>query len=139
MRAIFGWKLIRRSVDFNMGIILRDLVGQLEAEIVVGHEKMDLSIEFCTASDLMSDVLRGPTSGSVLVTGLNNMQAIKAAVIANIAAIILVRRKRPNEELVARAVEHGIPVLRTPFTMFTVCGKLHQMGLRGIDELIKHS
>jgi len=118
-----------------MTMRLSDLVEVLEAEIVVGREKTDLSFEFCTASDLMSDVLRGPTSGSLLITGLNNTQVIRASVIANVAAIILVRKKRPNEDLVARAQEHDIPLLRTPFTMFTVCGKLFQMGLRGVDEL----
>ncbi len=120
-----------------MGILLRDLVELLKAEIVVGHEKMDLAVEFCTASDLMSDVLSGPTSGSILITGLNNTQAIRASMIANLAAIILVRKKRPNKDLVARAREYEIPLLRTPLTMFTVCGKLFQLGLRGVDELIK--
>jgi predicted transcriptional regulator len=115
---------------------LAELVELLDAEILVGHEKCDLSFEFCTASDLMSDVLRGPTSGSILITGLNNTQVIRASVIANVAAIILVRKKRPNEDLVERAKEHEIPVIRTPHTMFTACGKLFEAGLRGIDELV---
>ncbi len=115
---------------------LSELVEVLDAEIVVGHEKIDLTFEFCTASDLMSDVLRGPTSGSILVTGLNNTQVLRAAVISNVVAIVLVRRKRPNEDLVERAREHEVPLIRTPFTMFTTCGKLFQRGLRGVDELV---
>lgn len=114
---------------------LVELVELLDAEIIVGHEKCEVDFEFCTASDLMSDILRGPTSGSVLLTGLNNTQVIRASVIANVAAIVLVRRKRPNEDLVEQAKEHEIPVIRTPLTMFTACGKLFQVGLRGIDEL----
>ncbi|MCF8061664.1 MAG: hypothetical protein K9M82_04030 [Deltaproteobacteria bacterium] len=119
-----------------MTMKLAELVELLDAEIVVGHEKRDLSFEFCTASDLMSDILRGPTSGSILITGLNNTQVIRASVIANVAAIVLVRKKRPNEDLVERAKEHEIPLIRTPFTMFTACGKLFEVGLRGIDELL---
>jgi len=119
-----------------MTMKLKDLAKLLDAEIIVGDEQPDLSFEFCTASDLMSDVLRGPVSGSILVTGLNNTQVIRASVIANVAAIILVRKKRPDEELVARAREHGIPLVRTPHTMFMVCGKLYQAGLRGVDELM---
>ena len=119
-----------------MTMKLAELVELLDAEIIVGHEKCDLSFEFCTASDLMSDVLRGPTSGSILITGLNNTQVTRASVIANVAAIVLVRKKRPNEDLVERAKEHEIPVIRTPFTMFTACGKLFEAGLRGVDELV---
>ena len=115
---------------------LKDLVELLDAEIVVGQEQSDLSFEFCTASDLMSDILRGPVSGSILITGLNNTQVIRASVIANVAAIILVRKKRPDEDLVARAREHGLPLVRTPYTMFTVCGKLSLAGLKGVDELV---
>ena len=119
-----------------MTMKLKELAELLDAEVIVGHEQPDLVFEFCTASDLMSDVLRGPVSGSVLITGLNNTQVIRASVIANVAAIILVRKKRPDEDLVARAREHGIPLLRTPYTMFTVCGKLSQAGLKGVDELV---
>jgi predicted transcriptional regulator len=120
-----------------MGITLGDLEKLLEGEIVVGHEKMELSVDCCTASDLMSDVLTGPTAGSILITGLNSVQVIKTSRIANLAAIVLVRKKRPNNDLVESAREHEIPLLRTPFTMFTVCGKLFQLGLRGVEGRIK--
>ncbi len=119
-----------------MALRLSELVDLLKGEVLVGDESEDPSFEFCTASDLMSDVLRGPTSGSVLVTGLNNTQVIRASVIANVAAIILVRGKEPNEDLVKQAGEHGIPLLRTPFTMFTACGRLFQAGLKGVDGLV---
>ncbi len=119
-----------------MTMKLAQLVELLNAEILVGHQKCDLSFEFCMASDLMSDVLRGPTSGAILITGLNNAQVIRSSVIANVAAIVLVRKKRPNEDLVERAKEHEIPVIRTPFTMFTACGKLFEAGLSGVDALI---
>lgn len=119
-----------------MAMKLKDLADLLDADFVIGHEQSDLSFEFCTASDLMSDVLRGPVSGSILITGLNNTQVIRASVIANVAAIILVRKKRPDEDLITRAREHGIPIVRTPYTMFTVCGKLFQAGLKGVDELV---
>jgi predicted transcriptional regulator len=119
-----------------MALRLRELVDLLDGDIVVGHEKTDLSFEFCTASDLMSDVLRGPTSGSVLITGLNNTQVIRASIIANVAAIVLVRKKDPGEEVVRQAREHGIPLIRTPLTMFTSCGRLFQAGLQGVDGLL---
>jgi len=45
-----------------------------------------------------------------------------------------VRGKEPDPEMVAEARLHGLPVLSTPFTMFTACGRLFNQGLRGIDQ-----
>lgn len=119
-----------------MALRLWELADLLDAEIVVGQDKRDISFDFCTASDLMSDVLRGPVTGSLLLTGLNNTQVIRASVIANIDAIIIVRRKEPNQDLVKQAEEYGIPLLRSPLTMFTACGRLFRAGLKGIDDLL---
>jgi len=49
-------------------------------------------------------------------------------------AVVLVRGKEPDQEMVSEARSHGLPVLSTPFTMFTACGRLFKQGLRGIDQ-----
>jgi len=59
---------------------------------------------------------------------------IRTAVITGVAALVLVRGKEPDPEMVAQARLHGLPVLTTPFTMFTACGRLFSQGLRGIDQ-----
>ncbi|MBW1779960.1 MAG: hypothetical protein JRL30_04405 [Deltaproteobacteria bacterium] len=87
-----------------------------------------------TASDLMSDMLTGKNSGVVLLTGLCNVQVIRTSVIADVSAVILVRGKRPTQEMIIQAREHGLPLLSTPFTMFTSCGRLFAKGLRGVEE-----
>jgi hypothetical protein len=87
-----------------------------------------------TGSDLMSDMLTGPTSGVLLLTGLNNIQVIRTSVIAGVAAVVLVRGKRPGPEMIAQAREHGLPLLSTGFTMFSACGRLFARGLRGVEK-----
>ena len=86
------------------------------------------------ASDLMSDMLTGQNNNAVLLTGLCNVQVIRTSVIAGVAAVVLVRGKEPTPEIIAQAREHGLPLLRTPFTMFTSCGRLFSLGLRGVEE-----
>jgi predicted transcriptional regulator len=81
----------------------------------------------------MSDMLRGPTHGSLLITGLNNIQVVRTSVISGVAAVVFVRGKRPNPEIVAHAREHELPLLSTPFSMFTTCGKLFSEGLQGVE------
>lgn len=85
----------------------------------------------CQASDLMSDVLDFRKSRSLLLTGLTNVQVVRTAEVADIAAICLVRDKRPPPETIHLAHEKAIPLLLTSLTMFESCGRLYAKGLRG--------
>ena len=113
---------------------LADVKEALRAEILVGNDKLDMPVTNGASSDLMSDLLTGPTNGAVLLTGLNNIQVIRTSVIAGVAAVVFVRGKRPNPEMINHASEHGLPLLSTNFTMFTSCGRLFAKGLRGLEN-----
>lgn len=112
---------------------LDDIKKALRAKIFAGHDKMDITVKAGTGSDLMSDMLRGPTDGAVLLTGLNNIQVIRTSVISGVVAVILIRDKKPTPDMISLAGEHGLPVLSTPFTMFSSCGRLFNKGLRGVE------
>jgi len=112
---------------------LADIKELLRAEIFSGEDKLRIPVKAGTASDLMSDMLTGQNSGAVLLTGLCNVQVIRTSIIADVAAVILVRGKRPTREIITQAQEHGLPLLSTPFTMFTSCGRLFSKGLRGVE------
>lgn len=104
----------------------------LDAEIVYGGDLMDIEIYGVAASDLMSDLLRKPKEGALLLTGLTSIQAINTSVIAGMTAIVFVRGKRPDNEIVLHAMKHEIPILLTPYNMFSSCGILYEKGLRSI-------
>jgi len=120
--------------DIASTMKLSDIKEILRAEVIVGHDNLDTPVMFGTGSDLMSDMLTGPTNGAVLLTGLNNIQVIRTSVVAGVAAVVLVRGKRPAPEMVDQAQEHGLPLLSTPFTMFSSCGRLFEKGLRGVEQ-----
>jgi predicted transcriptional regulator len=113
---------------------ISEIAEILKAEIHVGDDILDTEIHAGAATDLMSEMLRGATHGVVLITGLNNIQVIRTSVIAGVAAVILVREKVPSPEMVDHAREHELPLMSTPFTMFTSCGRLCTRGLRGIEQ-----
>lgn len=93
-----------------------------------------MAVEKVGASDLMSDILAAAQSeGSILLTGLTNVQAIKTAVISGADAIVFVRNKRPPEEVIDLAKSHGIPLLSTPFSMFVSAGRLYASGFTGLN------
>ncbi len=84
----------------------------------------------CQASDLMSDVLAGSGTGSLLLTGLTNAQVVRVAEVSDFAAICFVRGKSVQPEVVALAEERQIPLIVTPLSMFQSCGLLYEGGLR---------
>ncbi|MBN2034733.1 MAG: hypothetical protein JW836_15810 [Deltaproteobacteria bacterium] len=112
---------------------LTEVKDILKAEITSGADKLEMVIQSGAGGDLMSDILRGSKEGVLVLSGLNNIQLIRTAVIAGASALVLVRGKKPDEEMKAQAHEHGLPLLTTPFTLFTACGRLFRAGLRGVD------
>ena len=104
----------------------------LEAEVITGDDKLDIEVSGGAASDLMSDLLRNPKEGALLLTGLTSVQVIRTSVIAGMAAIVFVRGKKPDSDIISHAAEHDIPVLSTPCNMYTSCGRLYDKGLKSI-------
>ena len=114
---------------------LGEMISIVEGTLLVGANVEGLEIQGACAADLMSDVLAFADSGSVLLTGLCNPQVVRTAEMADIEAIIFVRGKNPAPETVALAKEKGIPLVMTRYTMFEMCGRLYQAGVRAGSSL----
>jgi predicted transcriptional regulator len=112
---------------------LSEIVRILEATVLTGADQLDVEIERCGASDLMSDVLAGLADGSLLLTGLATLQAVRTASIAGVGAIVFVRGKQPPDEVQALASSQGLPLISTPCSMFVACGRLHACRLSGLN------
>ena len=95
---------------------------------------MSKDIEVVCASDLMNDVLASVEQESLLLTGLTNLQVVKAAGMAGAVAICFVRGKLPDNETGGFADEQGMPLLTTELTMYDSCGRLYQEDISSCDE-----
>jgi hypothetical protein len=112
---------------------LRTIIEALDAALICGMDTLDLEVQTAGASDLMSDILAGGSSGCVLLTGLTSIQVIRTAIVAGVGAVVFVRNKRPSEEIVALARSDNLPLIVSPFSMFVSCGRLHSLGITGLD------
>lgn len=111
-------------------LLLSEIRDLLNCEVYTGEEHMEnVQIQFGCASDLMSDVLAFSRAGAVLLTGLVNIQTVQTAFIAEIDSIVIVRGKRPTDDVIALAKEKHIHMLGTPYSMYEACGKLYHKGL----------
>jgi predicted transcriptional regulator len=114
---------------------LGDVACALDAKIVCCEERASMEIDRVCASDMMSDVLAFSTPGGLLLTGLTNAQSIMTAAVADVAAIVYIRGKRPRSAVVELAKAKGIPVLTSGLSMFEACGRLYRNGLVSGTEL----
>lgn len=109
---------------------LQEITNLLEAEVLTRETDMDKPIPCAFASDLISDILMCTKEPTLLLTGLANTQVIRLSDMIDISAIVFVRGKQPNQELIEMAEERGLPLLRTKLTMYRSSGLLFNAGLR---------
>lgn len=117
------------------GLKLKDIKELLKADIVwADNDLLEMNIERAGAADLMSDILAFTKSGSLMLTGLINVQSVRTADIAEVSAIIYVRGKKPTEEAIELAKSKRIPLLSTKLHMYEACGILFSKGILGNSD-----
>jgi predicted transcriptional regulator len=115
---------------------LQQVKDILDADVIVGNDQLEMEVKTAFGADLMSDVLAFAKPGSLLLTGLTNPQIIRTSDVLDIAAIILVRGKRPLPETIQLAEELRIPLLSTKYILFESVGRLYAHGIRGCIEKV---
>jgi predicted transcriptional regulator len=107
---------------------IRDL---LQCVVLTGEDRLNVEVDTVAASDGMSAVLAVLHPRALLVTGLTNIQSVRTAHVADMAAVLYVRGVRPNEKTIEFAREKKIVLFVTAFGMFDSCGILRDHGLKG--------
>ncbi len=108
---------------------LEEIGKILKCAVLVGENIGGVEVGGVCAADLMSDVLAFTRPGSVLLTGLSNVQSVITTHVAEVVAVIYVRGKKPDADAVKLAKQKGIPLLSSPLSMYEACGRLWQEGL----------
>jgi hypothetical protein len=94
---------------------------------------LDLGREVSSAhaSDLLSDALANAPAGGVLLTIQVHLNVVAVALHAQQAAVIFTWGMQPDETVVRRAVEEGLPLFAAAASTFEVAGELYVLGVRG--------
>lgn len=113
---------------------LTDIVNQLDLEVKSGRELLDREVSGGYVSDILSDVLTHGSPGNIWITRQIHLNIIPIASAQDLAGIIIVKSRKPDENTLEKAAAERMPVLSTTMNAFQLVGKLHRMGLRGNDE-----
>jgi len=106
---------------------LKDIVTELELEVLVGSEDLSATVTGGYTSDLLSDVIGHAREHDVWITLQTHQNIIAVARLKEIAGIILVGGRRPDPETLSKAEQEKIAVFTTRERAFSISGKLYAM------------
>ena len=114
-------------------MLLSEIKKLLDAGYLTENVDPGLDIKGACGSDMLGNVMTAVRKGTVVLSGLANVQTVRAAELAEASAIIFVWGKCPDRNILKMAEDAGIAVLGTDRSMFEACGILYAAGLRGVD------
>lgn len=114
-------------------IKVKDIVAALNAEVLSGEDKLETEVKLVGAGDMISDILAFAKPNMVILTGYTYPQVVRTALVTDLLGLVVVRGKNIAPETLAYARENNFLLLRTKSYMYSACGKLYTIGLRGID------
>jgi hypothetical protein len=106
------------------GVPLATVLAAVEG-VALWCPDVTLPVTGVVAADLMSDVLVDARPGYVLVTGLVNVQVIRTAAIADLAAVVFARGKEVPAEVVELARQMNVPSFASRESLFEAAGRLY--------------
>ncbi|ABR30774.1 iron-sulfur binding hydrogenase [Thermosipho melanesiensis] len=107
---------------------LSKIIGAIDAEAV--FFKDDCEIVHAYTGDLLSMVMKNAKSGSIWITVQNHLNIIAVAAMSGIKAIVLCEDMNFSNDVIEKAKEEGICLLKAKDDAYTVSGKIYTLGIR---------
>ncbi|MFH1563536.1 MAG: DRTGG domain-containing protein [Nitrospirota bacterium] len=106
---------------------LKEIVKELNLEVKIGNDWLDTEITGGYASDLLSDVMANAQKGNIWITLQIHQNIVAVASLKEIAGIILVNGRSPEEDTLQKARQEKIPILISKLSTFELVGRLYQL------------
>lgn len=101
---------------------VKTLSAKMDLKLLAGESGLENEIEGGHVGDLLSFVMSHAKEKNIWVTIQGHINSVAVASLLGLSAIILSENVIPDEEMIKKANEEGIPVLVTPMTSFdTIC------------------
>ena len=113
-------KLTELIEKLNLGV--KSAKGHLEREVTGGY-----------ASDLLSDVLAHSEEGNLWITLQVHQNIVAVASMKDLAGIVLVNGREPEQETVEKAEAENVVIMVTEMPTFELVGRLYSLGVTGTE------
>jgi serine kinase of HPr protein (carbohydrate metabolism regulator) len=106
---------------------MKDIVKKLQLQVLTGQDKLDANVTGGYTSDLLSDVIANSKEGDVWITLQTHQNIIAVARLKDLAGIIVVNNRAPDEETLKKAKEENVILMVSKDTAFVIAGKLYAL------------
>jgi len=113
-------------------ISLKKIKEELSLKVRTGAGALDREISGGYASDLMSDVIAHSKKDNIWITLQVHQNIVGVASLKELAGIIIVNNREPEEETLKKAEQENIPILVTELPTFEIVGRLYKLGISGM-------
>ena len=110
---------------------LTELIQKLNLNVRSAKAQLDREVTGGYASDLLSDVLANSEEGNLWITLQIHQNIVGVASMKDLAGIILVNNREPEQETLEKAEAEGLPIMVTEMPTFELVGKLYSLGIVG--------
>lgn len=109
---------------------LRELVKDLDLNVLVGKKLLNRDVTGAYAGDLLSDVLTNSGKGNIWVTMQIHVNILAVASTKGLSGIIIANGRRPPPETLEKAEEKKMPMMMSPLSTYIIGGRLYELGIR---------
>lgn len=113
---------------------LDEIIRKLKLLVKTGSGFLAREVTGGYSSDLLSDVIANAREGNLWVTLQTHQNTVAVASMKNLAGIVLVNSREPEEDTLKKAQEEDIPLLISDLPAFELIGRLYNMGLSGLRK-----
>ena len=110
---------------------LKELVEKFDLQIQCASDRLEREIKGGYVSDLLSDVIANGRAGDVWITLQIHQNIVAVASLNNLAAIIIINGRQPEENTIEKAENEGIPIMVSKMSAFELVGRLYNAGISG--------
>jgi len=108
---------------------VKDIADRFNLETVAGEKGLDRDVHGGYCGDLLSDVMANAVDGALWLTIQSHKNVVGVAVLRELAAIVLVNGREPDDDTRTKADEEGVPILVTTRSAFETAGLLFEAGI----------
>jgi len=106
---------------------LKEIIEKLELNVLTAQDKLETEVSGGYTSDLLSDVIANSQEGNIWITLQTHQNIIAVAKLKDLAGIIIVNNRQPDEETLQKAKQEEIPVMTCRETAFRISGRLYDL------------
>lgn len=104
-----------------------ELMSTLSFDLLTPSGDLTLSVNGCYIGDLLSWVMGRAKENDAWITVMSNANIVAVAALCDVSCIILAEEVTPGEDVLQKAEEQGIVILRSKLPAYETALKIHEV------------